>query len=69
MDEAPTKLSLSPQQAAQAIGLGRTRVFELIREGKLVARKCGRRTLITVADLQACLDALPRVRASQEIAK
>jgi excisionase family DNA binding protein len=43
------------------IGLSRDKVYSLIREGKLKARKCGRRTLVTVTDLQAFLEALPTI--------
>jgi excisionase family DNA binding protein len=40
-------------------GLCRDRVYSLIREGKLVARKLGRRTLVTATDLEAFLQSLP----------
>jgi excisionase family DNA binding protein len=42
-------------------GLGRDTVYRLVREGKLVARKVGKRTLVTSVDLQAFLAALPRI--------
>ena len=42
-------------------GLCRDRVYSLIREGKLVARKMGRRTLITATDLEAFLQSLPTI--------
>jgi excisionase family DNA binding protein len=41
------------------IGLSRDKVYGLIREGKLKARKVGRRTLVTSTDLQEFLQALP----------
>jgi excisionase family DNA binding protein len=37
----------------------RDKVYGLIREGKLKARKVGRRTLVTSTDLQEFLQALP----------
>jgi hypothetical protein len=40
-------------------GLGRTSVYEEIKAGRLVARKCGRRTLVIDGDLQRWLEALP----------
>jgi excisionase family DNA binding protein len=43
------------------IGIGRDKFYDLIREGKLPARKLGRRTLILAADLDAFLEALPRL--------
>jgi excisionase family DNA binding protein len=42
-------------------GLGRDKVYGLIRNGDLVARKAGRRTLVTAADLRSFLEALPVV--------
>jgi excisionase family DNA binding protein len=42
-------------------GLGRDKVYALIREGQLIARKCGRRTLVTAVDLQTFLESLPTI--------
>jgi excisionase family DNA binding protein len=41
-------------------GLCRDTVYGAIRAGRLVARKYGRRTLITEGDLRRFLDGLPR---------
>ena len=41
--------------------LGRSSVYEEIRSGRLIARKCGRRTIILATDLRAWLDQLPRI--------
>jgi excisionase family DNA binding protein len=41
-------------------GLGRDTVYTAIRDGRLVARKLGRRTLITDDDLRQFLAGLPR---------
>jgi excisionase family DNA binding protein len=41
-------------------GLGRDTIYCAIRAGKLVARKVGRRTLITDSDLRRFLESLPR---------
>ena len=41
-------------------GLGRDTVYAAIRDGHLVARKLGRRTLITDDDLRQFLAGLPR---------
>ena len=47
------------------IGVGRDKLYELIRSGQLPARKVGRRTLIIASDLEAFLKALPVIgRAS-----
>jgi len=44
-------------------GLGRTKIFEEIKEGRLIAHKCGRRTLILEDDYIRWLRALPVVKA------
>jgi excisionase family DNA binding protein len=41
-------------------GLGRDTIYAAIRSGKLIARKLGRRTLITNDDLHQFLTGLPR---------
>jgi excisionase family DNA binding protein len=45
------------------VGVGRDKLYCLIREGKLPARKLGRKTLILASDLGAFLEALPRLGA------
>jgi excisionase family DNA binding protein len=40
-------------------GLGRDTVYGLIRDGQLVARKVGRRTLVVNSDLEKFLTSLP----------
>jgi hypothetical protein len=54
------KLAFSIEEAVAASGIGRTSIFEEIKAGRLVARKCGRRTLILKHDLALWLDGLPR---------
>lgn len=44
------------KDAALALGIGRTFLFQLIKEGKLPFVKLGRRTLIQVSELQALLN-------------
>ena len=43
-------------------GLGRDRIYNAIRDGDLVAKKFGRRTLITADALRRFLDGLPPLR-------
>jgi excisionase family DNA binding protein len=57
------RISLSPAEACQIAGIGMTQLREEIAEGRLVARRMGRRVLIAVADLRLWLDNLPRVAA------
>jgi len=40
-------------------GLGRDTIYKAIHEGRLKARKLGRRTLILPSDLQAFFESLP----------
>jgi excisionase family DNA binding protein len=54
-----TKIALTVEEATAFVGMGRTYLFREIREGRLVARKAGRRTIITRADLEKWLASLP----------
>src|SRR5438046_55767 len=47
-------------------GLGRDAVYTAIRDGHLVARKLGRRTLITDDDLRQFLAGLPRAGGREQ---
>jgi excisionase family DNA binding protein len=49
-------------------GLGRDTVYAAIRDGHLVARKLGRRTLITDDDLRQFLVGLPRAGGHEQVA-
>lgn len=53
------KISLTIQDVSKATGIGRTKVFELIRKGQLPARKIGTRTIILAEDLKTFLATLP----------
>jgi excisionase family DNA binding protein len=53
------RAAFSIAEVTVSTGLGRDTIYRAIREGRLVARKFGRRTLITDRDLQQFLDALP----------
>lgn len=54
-----TKLAVGIPEAAKMIGLSRSGVYRLFDDGKLVARKSGKRTLILVEDLETYLKSLP----------
>jgi len=47
--------------AVLASGQSRSGLYQAIREGKLIARKRGHRTLILATDLRAWLESLPRM--------
>lgn len=54
--------SFSLEEVAARTGLGRTSVFHVIRDGRLIARKCGRRTIVLRSDLEAFLQSLESAR-------
>jgi excisionase family DNA binding protein len=62
MDDKIEKMAFSVNEAAMRAGLGRDRIYNAIRDGALVAKKFGRRTLITADALRRFLDGLPPLR-------
>lgn len=52
------QLSLSIEETCAATGLGRTKIYEAIGSGALVAKKLGKRTLILKTDLEIFLASL-----------
>ncbi|WP_407875191.1 helix-turn-helix domain-containing protein [Qipengyuania nanhaisediminis] len=50
------QIAYSIKQAAELTSLGRTRIYELINEGRLIKRRIGRRSLITASSLHALLE-------------
>lgn len=48
-------LAYSPNDACKILGLGRTKTFELIKNGKLKSFKLGSRRLITLEAIKDCL--------------
>lgn len=55
VDGVPQQLALSPEQAATALGLGRTTVYALIQGGQLRSVRVGRRRIVPVAAIEAFL--------------
>lgn len=49
-------LAYSIADACRVSSLGRTRLYQLIGEGRLEARKIGKRTLIPAASLRALIE-------------
>lgn len=58
-----TKAFGTVPEAVEYSGLSRSRLYEALRRGELSARKAGRRTLISFADLEAYLASLPTYQA------
>jgi excisionase family DNA binding protein len=50
-------------RALQDFGIGRTKLYELIKAGAIRAVKLGGRTLIDVASADAFFEALPEMRS------
>lgn len=48
-----------PREFAKRNGIGLTKTYEEINSGRLIARKCGSRTIITVEEERAWLLRLP----------
>ncbi|GLK44483.1 MULTISPECIES: helix-turn-helix domain-containing protein [Novosphingobium] len=49
-------LTLTIDDTKKAIGLGRTKIYDLIGQGKLETVKVGRRTLVKTASIRALVD-------------
>ena len=46
----------SVNESARSLGLGRTKIYELINAGKLTTIKIGRRTLVKADSIRALID-------------
>jgi excisionase family DNA binding protein len=56
------KLAFSVDEAAARSDHGRDAIYDAIRNGRLKAKKVGRRTIITADDLRQYLNSLPPLR-------
>lgn len=56
-------IAVTIPDAVKATGMSRTSIYEALKRGDLKARKAGRRTLISFADLEAYLASLPTYQA------
>ena len=52
----PEPLAYSIADACRVSSIGRTRLYQLISEGRLESRKLGRRTLIPASSLRALIE-------------
>lgn len=59
MTNTDQPIAYTVDRALEALGIGRTKFYEEIKAGRLKAKKVGKRTLVTHADLNAWLSALP----------
>jgi excisionase family DNA binding protein len=58
--EAIAPVALTTAEAARSLGIGKTKLFELITSGALPAVRLGGRTLVRRDDLEAFTARLPR---------
>jgi excisionase family DNA binding protein len=56
---------LSVEESADVSGIGRSKLFELIAQGALPARKVGKKTIILRGELMTFLENLPRAGAGE----
>lgn len=65
-NEQGPQFAFSIAGAVQATGnsVSRTRMFELIKQGEIDARRVGRRTIIIADSLRAYLERAPTVRSA-----
>jgi excisionase family DNA binding protein len=55
------KITYTIQEAANAGPIGKSKIYALINEGVLPARKIGRRTFILAVDYRRLLEGLPPI--------
>lgn len=59
-----SKLAYTVDEAGPAMGVSRTTVFDMIRNGEVIAKKLRGRTIITRDELQRVIDEAPPARAA-----
>lgn len=57
-------LAVTIDDATVYCGLGRSKLYELIREGQISARKAGTRTLILTEEIDAYVRSLPSLKTA-----
>ena len=56
--DSPLRLAVAPAEAARMLGLGKTKLYELMAANELASIKIGTRRLIRVSAIEAFLDRL-----------
>jgi len=62
LDDIETRLTLSVEEVASLLGLGRTAAYEAARRGEIPCRKLGRRVIVPVPALLEWLGVSPQQR-------
>lgn len=57
-----TKIAYSVNEASAALGIGRSKLYGLIAEGKLTPSKIGSRTIILASQLNKFAESLPTMK-------
>ena len=60
-----TPLAVTIPEAVKLSGMSRSAIYEALKRQDITARKAGRRTLISFADLEAYLASLPAYQAGE----
>lgn len=60
-----TPLAVTIPEAVKLSGMSRSAIYEALKRQDITARKAGRRTLISFADLEAYLASLPTYQAGE----
>lgn len=68
MIEAREKLLLTPEEAGERLGVGRTQIYDLMRRGELLSVHIGRLRRIPVAALQRYVEELTAAAEAGEAA-
>lgn len=58
------KHAYTVNEAIREIGIGRTKLYSEIAEGKITPRKIGKKTIILAEDIEAYLQSLPTMEAA-----
>lgn len=60
----PHKIAMTVNEAVSYSGIGRTKLYDLVKEGKLTPKKLGTRTLILTDELDAYVRSLPDMKSA-----
>ena len=69
MNPKSKPLTMSPGRAAEYSGIGRTKLLELIRAGRIEVRDLDGRMRVIVASFDAFLEALPQYEIPEQPAQ
>ncbi len=61
-----TKSAFSVREAAEEIGICKTKIYQETGDGRIRARKSGRRTIILANEIERYLNSLPPARVSTQ---